>query len=368
VAAVGMRATMLSGDALSQPARPGARVPDLALVDVRQDRHVLALVPQLKRRYPSVGVAVVAPSLDPALMLEAMRAGVNEVLAEPVTLEAVRAAIDRLVAPAMPQGPVGLMVAIVGAKGGVGATTIAVNLAEALARGAGDALLIDLHVTSGDAGVLLGVEPRFTVLEALENTHRLDAAFLRGLLTRTASRLELLGSSSRVVQGTIDPQRVRTLLSFASSFSKNVVLDVPRQDYGLLESLESAGTILVVVNQELPTVRNAVPLVQRLQQRYGDRVGVVVNRADRDSEITLDDVKKAVRVPLRHVLPNDYRHAMTAANKGQPLASGRDNRLAESFYTLAAALSGAEMPEAPSDERAPADSSRLFGWLSPRRT
>jgi pilus assembly protein CpaE len=361
-----MRSTMLSADLLSQPARAGARVPDLALVDVRQDRTVLSLVPVLKRRYPNVSVAIVATALDPALMLDAMRAGVNEVLAEPLTLDAVRAAIERLAVPAAAAGPTGVMVAVVGAKGGVGATTVAVNLAEGLARIGGEALLIDLHVSSGDTGVLLGVEPRFTVVEALENTHRLDAAFLRGLLTKTKSRVELLGSSSRVVQGTMDPQRVRTLLSFAGTFSKHVVLDVPRQDYGLLESLDSATVILVVVNQELPTVRNAFPLVQRLQQRYGERVSVVVNRADRASEISLEDVTKAVRVPIRHVLPNDYRHAMTAANKGQPIASTREGRLSESFHTLAASLAGAEVTE--TDEKAAPEGGRLFGWLSPRKT
>src|SRR5581483_8509608 len=121
-----------------------------------------------------------------------------------LSVEALSAAIDRLVVPAAPEGSPGLMVAVVGAKGGVGATTIAVNLAEALARSTGEALLIDLHISGGDAAVLLGVEPRFTVVEALENTQRLDGAYFRGLLTKTKSRLELLGSSNRVVQGSID--------------------------------------------------------------------------------------------------------------------------------------------------------------------
>src|SRR5207244_12548173 len=121
-------------------------------------------------------------------------------------------------------------VALLGAKGGVGATTVAVNLAVAVARALGEALLVDLHVGVGDTAIFLGVEPRFTIVEALENTHRLDAAFLKGLLVRTKSGLDLLGSSPRVVHGSIDPQRVRTLLEFIAMFARCTILDVPRQD------------------------------------------------------------------------------------------------------------------------------------------
>ena len=74
--------------------------------------------------------------------------------------------------------------AVIGAKGGVGATTIAVNLAEAMARSAGDALLMDLHVCTGDAAVFLGADPRFTILDALENIQRLDEAFPKERLQR----------------------------------------------------------------------------------------------------------------------------------------------------------------------------------------
>ena len=77
----------------------------------------------------------------------------------------------------------------VGAKGGVGTTTVAVNVATALAKLAGTerTLLIDLHVANGDAAVFLGAEPRFSIVDALENTHRLDEAFFRGLIVRTQS-------------------------------------------------------------------------------------------------------------------------------------------------------------------------------------
>ena len=147
--------------------RPLTTMPDVIVVDVRADRRLLSEIGGIKRRYPSMGVAIVVPSLEPDLMLEAMRAGVSECISEPLTREAVETAITRVMVQRT--APLeGRVFAIVGAKGGVGATTVAVNVADAIAQALGDALLIDLHVAAGEAAVFLGVEPRFSVAEALE--------------------------------------------------------------------------------------------------------------------------------------------------------------------------------------------------------
>src|SRR5439155_13069202 len=130
--------------------------------------------------------------------------GVTECIAEPVTQGSLESAIGRVMVQRA--APVeGRVFAVIGAKGGVGATTIAVNLAEAIARAAGDALLVDLNVATGDAAVFLGVEPRFTIVDALENTQRLDENFFRGLVVHTRSGLDLLASSLPVLSAPLDP-------------------------------------------------------------------------------------------------------------------------------------------------------------------
>ena len=137
-------------------------------------------------------------SLDPKLMLEALRAGVNECVTAPLKQDELAAAIDRLIEHRGSAEHQGDIFVFVGAKGGVGTTTVAVNTATALAQEApGSTLFIDMHLAYGDAAVFLGVESRFSVLDALENTHRLDKAFLKGLVTRTKSRLDLLASAER---------------------------------------------------------------------------------------------------------------------------------------------------------------------------
>jgi len=366
--AAGLRCISLRADELSAPVRASGALPDVVLVDVREQRGLLGVIPTIKRSYPTMGIAIICSSLDPALMLDAMRAGVNECVPEPVTQDSLEAAISRLLQQAAPSG--GSVFAVVGAKGGVGATTIAVNLAEALAQSAGEVLLIDLNLSSGDTGTFFGAEPRFTVLEALENTHRLDEVFFRSLIVRTSSSLDLLPVSPRaaVAAAPVDLQKVRTLVDFAARYYRFVVLDVPRTESLMVDALDAATGIFVVVNQELPAVRNAQGLVNRLRQRYGaERIGILVNRADRQSEIATEDIQKALNARILYSFPSDYRQAIASLNKGQPLAKSTRGRLASSFHAFAQTLTGRGDPVR--TEKIPAaESSRIFGWLTPDRS
>ncbi len=366
--AAGLRFVQLRADELSSPVRGTTPLPDVVLVDVREHRHLLGVIPTIKRAHPSMGIAILCSSLDPALMLEAMRAGVNECVPEPVTQESVESAIGRLLQQAAPTG--GSVFAVIGAKGGVGATTVAVNLAQALAQGSAEVLFIDLNLSTGDTGTFFAVEPRFTVLEALENTHRLDEVFFRSLVVRMSPSLDLLPVSPRAAPATgpLDLPKVRTLVDFAARYYRFVVLDVPRTEFALVDALDAATAIFVVVNQELPTVRNAQRLIARLRQRYGgDRIGVLVNRADRQSEIAPEDVQKALNARILYSFPSDYRQAIASLNKGQPVAKSNRGRLAASFHAFAQSLVGVG-DNVKIEKTQATESSRIFGWLTPDRS
>jgi pilus assembly protein CpaE len=109
----------------------------------------------------------------------------------------------------------------------VGTTTLAVNTAAALAKaGVGEVLLIDLHLANGDAALFLGAEPRFSIIDALENVHRIDDSFFRSIVEKTKPGIDLLSSSDRMVQGLSDAKRVRALLEFAVHRYRFIVLDV----------------------------------------------------------------------------------------------------------------------------------------------
>ena len=189
----------------------------MVILDVRDSNTLPPTLTTLKRQHPATGVIIVAARMDPVLMLEAMRAGVNEWVADPVNAAELNAAIER-VGSVRPASIHGQIFAFIGAKGGVGTTTIAVNVATALAKAVEDegVLLMDFHLSYGDAAVFVGAEPRFSVADAMENTHRLDEAFFESLVVQTKAGVHLLASAERAV-GAVDLRRISTLLQFAAT-------------------------------------------------------------------------------------------------------------------------------------------------------
>src|SRR5581483_2925445 len=242
----------------------------------------------------------------------------------------------------MPVG--GQVFAFVGAKGGVGTTTLAVNTATALAR-VGTTLFIDMHPAYGDATVLFGAEPRFSFVDALDNTHRLDLAYFNGLTAQTKAGVSLLASPDDGPATAIDMHRVRLLLDFAVRNYRYTVLDVPRSNPALLDALEAAAHIFVVTNQELASVRGASRVTTALSRRYTrDKVSLVVSRFDKGSDITAGDIEDVVQVPVRCTFPSDYRVALQALNDGYPFVLACDSRLANAVANFARDLSG-EVPK-----------------------
>ena len=315
--------------------------PDILFVDVRRDQRLPSALAVLKRKHPSINVILIASTLDGAFMLEAMRAGVNECVAEPLAQADVNGAVNRLLGQRTPAAA-GAVFAFVGAKGGVGTTTMAVNVATSLAAlSTGRALLIDLHLAYGDAAVYLGATTRFSIVDAIENLHRFDAAFFGSLLARTASGVDLLTSAERPSSRPVESKRAAQVVEFAATQYPYTVVDVSRSDPTALDSLDHVSTIVVVANQELATVTNAGRMAAALRSRYRKaKVMTVINRTDRRSEIESQDVERAVGGSISFQMPSDYRRALHAMHKGRPLALDNHNELSASFKALADDLAG----------------------------
>lgn len=345
-------------------AQPAAAQPDVVVLDIRETQALPPTLATLKRQHPGTGVVIVAAKMDPALMLEAMRAGVNEWIAEPLSAAELNAAVERVTAT-RPVTVHGQVFAFVGAKGGVGTTTTAVNVAAALARSVeeDETLLMDLHLSYGDAAVFLGAEPRFSVADAMENTHRLDEAFFESLVSQTKAGVHLLASAERSV-GAVDVRRFATLLQFAATHYRYTFLDLPRSDATVLDSLEGVAKIMIVANQELATVRNAGRMAAVLRQRYGkDRVKIIVTRFDRQAEIGIQDVERVSGSEVKYTIPSDYRAALQALNKGRPIALDKESKLAASFQQVATDLAGLTVLKMAEPQK----SGGLFGLITGRK-
>ncbi len=338
LAALGARVTANPADQLAIFAVSGAS-PDVAIIDVRRVSGLPDGTAAFRRRYPGCPMVLVSTTLDPGLMLDAMRSGISECVTEPLSEEGLVAAIGRVTAQRQPDVN-GDVYAFVGAKGGIGTTTLAVNAASALAKRE-RTLYVDLNVAGGDAAVFLGAEPRFSVTDALDNIHRLDEALFKTLVVATDAKVDLLASSAQKMGWSIDGKRIRPLLEFARRYYRYVVVDCPRSDIGVMEALETADRIVLVTNQELATLRNGSRMATMLRQSFGsNRVMVVANRFDSTSDISHQDIERVLGTAVKHAVPSDYRASLQALTQGTPLMLKQQTRLVGAIDALARDLAG----------------------------
>jgi pilus assembly protein CpaE len=336
----------------------------VAIVDLRGQSVIPPTIQGVRRQFPQTAIVIVVSNLDPALLLEAMRAGVNEVIAHPADAGELQRIMQRI-AGTHSGADTGSVHGFVGAKGGVGTTTIAVNTATALGSlsAPGRTLLIDFHRTGGDAALFTGADPRFSVIDALENTHRLDETFFKTLVVPIAPGTDLLASSERLLGGFFERHQIQQVIAFAASIYRHTVLDVPRFDTSVLEALEHVSNLYVVANQELATVRSAHRLFATMHERYGrDKVKLLLSRSDGAAEISHADVEKAAGGRVAYTFPSNYRVALQALHKGRPIALENHNNLSAAFKGFAQVLAGSH------SEKKPTRPSGLFGRLTHSRS
>jgi pilus assembly protein CpaE len=318
----GLEAVRMTAD----DARALVRTADLPVVlvlDGRQQARLLRWAQSFLSDKPTVAVLLLVKALDQAVVPDLVQAGVRDCLPEPITAAVLERAVRRFgtqVEAEVRTGR-GQVVAVVGAKGGVGATTIAANTATAIARHGAPPLLIDLHITGGDLSVFMGMQPRLTVLDALENVHQVDEAFLAGLLGKSSAGVHLLTSSTRVNPAPVGTHAIQGLLDFAVRRYQITLVDVPRRDTAVIEALDRASMILLITTQDLSSVRAAAATAATLRQRFGSqRIRLVINRFDKRASVTAQDVAMVTREPVVWTVPNDSRVAVDAINSGKPFA------------------------------------------------
>ncbi len=319
--------------------RDGAQ-PDLVIVDVRGDAS-LAMGTIERLRASASGAAMFAVALDanPELILESMRAGANEFFTWPPEEETFHGAIRRTAARReTAQGARLSATTLVcfGAKGGAGTTTVAVNCGVELARlSKKSTVILDLKPGLGEVALFLGVRPRYSLLDAIDNLHRLDREFLRELVVKHKSGLEILGGSDHFDRpGAADGGALEELFRLLARQYEYIVVDAGNLiNSCTVAALYTADTIFLVANPDVPSVRNAQRLLDRVRQlgACGERVRVLLNRAAEPYPIPRKQIEGALGHPIHHAFPSDYKTVSTALNSGVPLALAGDSDIATQF-------------------------------------
>jgi pilus assembly protein CpaE len=333
--------------------------PDIGLVAIDHNPEKgLELVARIASQAPECAVLVVSSSKDGGIILQAMRAGAKEFLHLPVKLEDLLGAFDRIgerrFGKSENRNRGSQIIAVCGATGGVGTTSLAVNLACLLARDLKNSpTLVDLDLCLGDADVFLDTIPDYTLVDVAQNVGRLDFSLLKRSLTKHSSGLYLLPRPVQLEDVALitaeDLQRVIGLLK--ATFT-HVVLDLSKSYSSIdLVALEMATQILLVTQLDLPCLRNVVRLMTSFGQMNGmaDKVKVVVNRAGLDvGHITLKKAQETIGRSAYWQIPNDFRTMIEARNNGVPLLEQAPRAaITQSFIGLATALSNEGKPTDP---------------------
>lgn len=343
--------------------------PEMAIVGLGSSPvEAIASISSVARDFPSLYLLALSDRSDADLILQAMRAGAHDFLCKPVKEIDLRAATEKVfklrAARQDPARGEGKIVSVFGNKGGIGTTTIAVNLADALVHYQGKkTVVVDLVLAHGDVSMSFNVNSSYSLADLAKNTEKADYDFLHSLLVKHSSGVYILADPSVIEEADqISSGQVRDVLSALRSMFDVIVVDTPHQfDERTLTALEMSDVVLLVSLLNIPSLKNTqkcLDLFGRLGIR-DERVRLVLSRHLQDGEISKEKIEAILHCPVFFSVPNDYPAVISSVNRGKTLREASpDREVAKSFQRMASLLLGRQDKAALSPERR-----GLFGKL-----
>ncbi len=314
--------------------------PDVVLVDIPADGVTPALraIELLHQELPEAAVFAIGPMTQPQLIINAMRAGVREYIERPTTTTDLLEAFVRLTSTRRKPGREnhrGKVFSIVNAKGGSGATTVAVNLALAL-QSIHRTALVDL-APLGHCALHLNLKPTFTVLDAIANLHRLDSALLESLMSRHERDLQVLAGPVTPTATEPSASDFARLLDTMVGVFHYVVVDVSsRLDSAIRLVSNLSEKILLVAHADVASLWSAGRVAHYLGESGNrDRFALVLNRYRKVAGFDEAQTEAAIGAPVLWRIPNQYFAVSTAIDRGVPLMQQGNTEFARSISGLA---------------------------------
>ncbi len=326
--------------------------PDIGIIALDQNpAKALELVATVVEKCPNCSILVTSSSTDGNLILRAMRSGAKEFLTQPVRIQDLLDSLDRINERVYGRGETkgrgSSVVAVAGATGGVGTTSLAVNLGCCLARDEKNSVaLVDLDLCLGDADVFLDTIPDYTLVDVSQNVGRLDFSLLKRSLTKHSSGLFLLPRPVQMEDmGLITPDDLQRVVGLLKATFTHLVLDLSKSYTPLdVVALQMADHVLLVTQLDLPCLRNVVRLMMSFSsmKNVAEKVKIVVNRAGLESgNISLKKAQDTIGREIFWQLPNDYRTMVDVRNNGVPLIEQAPKAaITGSIIQLASSLAG----------------------------
>lgn len=346
--------------------------PDIAIVCLDADQQkAVQLIGQVAVEFPEVFILAVSGRNDGQAILQALRNGAREFLTAPVQLEELLKILRKpqhvVSNGSGPHSPVTVkttttsVTAVLGSSGGVGCTTLAVNLGATLAQDPSYSVaLIDLDLALGDCDVALDLMGDYTLADVALNIEKLDMTFLKRSLCKHASGVSLLPHPVQVEDcQLIREEHLQRLINLLRASYSHLVLDLSKSFSPTdVTGLRMADTVLLVAQLDLSSLRNVVRMMLTLgnDETIGPKVKIVLNRVGVETDITVKKAEEIIGKPIYWQLPNDARFVQESRNHGVPLVThAPKSKAQQSFQGLVNALTGKE---------AKADAGKGRKWFS----
>lgn len=325
--------------------QPRVQATDLVMVDL--DGAVPEWLEDVTRGLPQSTVLLCSQSRDPDFLIRAMRLGAREFLPLPLVRGDLETALERVRAAKkarFAQGEnSGRLVVVTGLKGGVGTTSIAVNLAASLAEDAPNRVaLVDLGRPFPDVAKFLDQERKTSLLDLVQNKNHLDKTFILKTLQPHKAKLSVLHGPEFTETGLVDPAVFDRLWGILRTIFEWIVVDLSHWlDELYLRTMREADQVLLLTELTVPHLQNLKTLWSILQHQGLEKgkVRVVVNRYHKTGGLGLGDVERIQKQPVFFTLPSDYPALSEAINYGAPLTEvAPRSKLCRSLRRLAEEL------------------------------
>jgi pilus assembly protein CpaE len=343
-------------------AAPGNR-PDLMIVEVPTggagDAESASTIEKLARRLPETAILATAANGAAEFVLQIIRAGAMEFVPRPIDQRALGVALEKLARlrgrPAL-RTP-GRVIAVFSAKGGLGATTLAVNLGVCVAEQAPakHTLLVELDTRHSDVVTFLDLRPRYSILDVFESMDRMDESLLQGLMVKHASGLWVLPGPSKIERGYLGSEQVQAGIELLRSHFDTVILDLRHDlDPGTVAALEAADTVLFITSLNVSALRSGSATVAAFRHLGLDlkKVKVVVMRDGTGEDVTAKHARETLGLPVYWKTPSEYAPVVAAINNGRPVVTAAPrSKFAKNVRQLSEALAGDARPSPASPTR-----------------
>jgi pilus assembly protein CpaE len=318
--------------------------PDVTVVDISADNPALALeaIELLQQEVPGTAVFAVGSMSQPQLIVSAMRAGAREFIERPTTTTDLLEAFVRLSTSQRKvkrEGSRGKVFTVVNAKGGSGATTVAVNLALALQAAHSNVALVDV-APLGHAALHLDLKPPFNVGDAIRNLHRMDSSLLESFMVRHSGGLQVLAGANAPAAVEPSTAEFAKLFDMLAPNFRYVVVDVSSRVDGTTKLIANLSeVVLLVAHADVASLWSAARVVHFLGDSGNkDRVKLVLNRFRKIPGFQESDAEAASGASLLWKIPNQYFAVSSAIDRGIPVMQQNHTEIARSFSGLAAQL------------------------------